>query len=96
MRYFVYMMNTRAKLIHIGYCHDIAKMLKFYNDMPTILIDQETRLFKLLYISDALTHDQAEERWLSLTQMPKKELIKIIREANPKLEELIPGLNLTV
>lgn len=93
---YVYIMNTRAKILHIGMTKDIVKALKFYENMPVISLQSDFRLFKLIYLVEYINHKDAKNWLLELSKTPKNGLIKIIKDSNPELIELKPGENITL
>lgn len=96
MKHYVYILNTRAKILHVGMCEDIIKALAFYNDMPIVSLDANFKLFKLLYLIEYTNLPEARKRFEELTKTAKNELVKLIKEVNPDLVELKPGINIEV
>lgn len=75
-------------------CKDIVNVLNFYNDMPMIPMADCDKLFKMMYLCEHPNKKSAEESFNELHTKSKKELVKIIRAANPELIELKPGENI--
>lgn len=93
-KWYVYIFNTRAKILHIGVTKDIIKALAWYDKLPVISIEPNYKLQKLIYLVDAPNKETAMNYFQQLSNMKKAEIIKIIKEFNPTLMELIPGTNI--
>jgi predicted GIY-YIG superfamily endonuclease len=94
MKHYVYILNTRAKILNIGWCKDIVKALKFYNDAPAISLEENYSLFKILYLVEHPNQASAEKEFYELHTQTKKQLIAKIKTINPQLVELKPGENI--
>ena len=92
-KHYVYIFNTRAKILHMGVCKDIIKALAWY-DKPVLSIEPDFKLYKLVYLVDAPNKLTADNYFQQLSKMSKKEVIQIIKEFNPTLMELVPGQNI--
>ena len=62
--------------------------------MPTLSLEPNFKLFKLVYLIDAQSKAIAEKHFLELTKMTKKELIQIVKQYNPEVVEWKIGENI--
>lgn len=93
MKYYLYIMSTKDRFLHLGYCQDILKTIEFYNNLPTISKGQ-TKIMSLVFFADAPNKETAVHYFNEYSTGPKQKRIELIESLNPTWNELIPGVNI--
>lgn len=97
MKSYMYILTNAYRSTYlVGTCNDVGKMLKFYNDLPTISIDPKYKVLKMVYCEEFTQQSSATQRFEEITAMNKQEKEKIIEFANPEYVDLIPGINIEI
>lgn len=93
MKNFVYIISTgENRMLHVGYCRDILKTIKFYKTMPNLFNPMEG-FTKLVYVEEHPNDDSCLARFNELNSFPNQIKEIIIESVNPEYIDLKPGLN---
>lgn len=92
MRTFVYIVTANNdRTLHVGYCKDIKRAVKFYKELPNLHLDIDYN--RLVYAEEHDDRDNAIARFNELMGYPRDMKEAVIDCVNPDWIELLPGLN---
>lgn len=95
-KHYIYIMaSSDKKHIHAGYCKDVPRMIRWYNEMPGMhFLFECYRQNVLVWLEEAKTLGEARIRFEQMMQMTMEQKIDLINSGNPGWLELVPGGNI--
>src|SRR5579872_4372545 len=95
MKSFVYIITSHAESHHhVGYTQDIERAVKFYEQIPTLFFEGDKKLNRLVYLEEYTNTESTRSRFDELSKSPRTQINEIIKQVNPDLIELKPGINI--
>lgn len=93
MKAFVFIIATgENQYLHVGYCTDILKAVKFYKDLPTLFF-KPADFSKLVYVEEHSDMESAVNNFREISAYTDAVKREIITGVNPDYIDLKIGIN---
>lgn len=94
-KHYIYIMTSTDRThLHCGYCKDVPRMIKFYEDMPSMSLVCDDKLLYLVWLEEVKTLSDAKTRFEQMICMDRGQKEELINSGNPQWVKLTPGENI--